>query len=108
MSVLIAPSILKRATDDFWLERESYEGWQKYSGPYWLTDYDDFLWFFFGELFLLVLCLNYAVRLSRLTLHVKLLAQEVALLRAQLGDGGRAGGSGGTDRGPSTALGAAP
>ena len=40
--------------------------------------------FFFGELFLLVLCLNYAVRLSALTLHVKLLAQEVALLRAEL------------------------
>jgi len=38
--------------------------------------------FFFGELFLLVLCLNYAVRLSRLTLDVKLLAQEIALLRA--------------------------
>jgi hypothetical protein len=42
--------------------------------------------FFFGELFLLVLCLNYAVRLSSLTVHVKLLAQEVALLRAELGE----------------------
>jgi hypothetical protein len=41
--------------------------------------------FFFGELFLLVLCLNYAVRLSSLTLHVKLLAQEIAILRAELG-----------------------
>ena len=41
--------------------------------------------FFFGELFLLVLCLNYAVRLSRLTLDVKLLAQQLALLRAELG-----------------------
>jgi hypothetical protein len=41
--------------------------------------------FFFGELFLLVLCLNYAVRLSSLTLHVKLLAQEVAMLRAERG-----------------------
>ena len=41
--------------------------------------------FFFGELFLLVLCLNYAVRLSTLTLQTKLLAQEVALLRAELG-----------------------
>jgi len=40
--------------------------------------------FFFGELFLLVLCLNYAVRLSRLTLDVKLLAQEIALLRVDL------------------------
>jgi hypothetical protein len=40
--------------------------------------------FFFGELFLLVLCLNYAVRLSSLTLHVKLLAQEIAILRTEL------------------------
>jgi hypothetical protein len=40
--------------------------------------------FFFGELFLLVLCLHYAVRLSSLTLHVKLLAQEIALLRTEL------------------------
>jgi hypothetical protein len=39
--------------------------------------------FFFGELFLLILCLNYAVRLSSLTLHVKLLAQEIAILRAE-------------------------
>jgi hypothetical protein len=44
--------------------------------------------FFFGELFLLVLCLNYAVRLSSLTLHVKLLAQEIAMLRAELGNRG--------------------
>jgi hypothetical protein len=42
--------------------------------------------FFFGELFLLVLCLNYAVRLSSLTAHVKLLAQEMALLRAELAE----------------------
>jgi len=62
--------------------------------------------FFFGELFLLVLCLNYAVRLSRLTLDVKLLAQELALLRADLADrSGGAAGSGGT--GPS-ALGPPP
>jgi uncharacterized protein DUF2304 len=38
--------------------------------------------FFFGEIFLLVLSLNYAVRLSTLTLQMKSLAQEVALLRA--------------------------
>ena len=49
--------------------------------------------FFFGELFLLVLCLNYAVRLSRLTLDVKLLAQEIALLRADLAAGDRGAGS---------------
>ena len=41
--------------------------------------------FFFGVLFLLVLSLHYAVRLSALTLNVKLLAQELALLRSRLG-----------------------
>jgi hypothetical protein len=40
--------------------------------------------FFFGELFLGVLCLNYAVRLSGLSTQVKLLAQELSLLRAEL------------------------
>ena len=30
------------------------------------------------------ICLHYAVRLSSLTLHVKLLAQEIALLRTEL------------------------
>jgi hypothetical protein len=40
--------------------------------------------FFFGELFLLVLCLNYAVRLSALSGQVKVLVQEVSLLREEL------------------------
>jgi hypothetical protein len=40
--------------------------------------------FFFGELFLLAICLNYAVRLSGLTLQVKNLAQELAVLRGEL------------------------
>jgi hypothetical protein len=40
--------------------------------------------FFFGLLFLLVVCLNYAVRLSGMSSQVKLLAQEVALLRARI------------------------
>jgi len=39
--------------------------------------------FFFGELFLLAICLNYAVRLSSLTLQVKNAAQELAVLRAE-------------------------
>ncbi len=39
--------------------------------------------FFFGQLFLLAICLNYAVRLSRLSLQVKNLSQELAVLRAQ-------------------------
>ena len=40
--------------------------------------------FFLGELFLLAICLNYAVRLSRASLRLKNLAQEVALLRAEV------------------------
>lgn len=40
--------------------------------------------FFFGLLFLLVLCLNYAVRLSGMSAQLKVLAQEVSLLRAEL------------------------
>jgi hypothetical protein len=40
--------------------------------------------FFFGLLFLLVVCLNYAVRLSSMSTQMKLLAQEVALLRARV------------------------
>jgi hypothetical protein len=40
--------------------------------------------FFFGELFLIVLCLQYAVRLSSLTQRLKHLTQEVALLRGEL------------------------
>jgi hypothetical protein len=40
--------------------------------------------FFLGELFLVAICLNYAVRLSRAGLSIKNLAQEVAILRAQM------------------------
>ena len=42
--------------------------------------------FFFGLVFLLVLSLNYAVRLSGMSLQVKLLAQEVALLRKRVNE----------------------
>jgi len=45
--------------------------------------------FFFALVFLLTVSLNYAVRLSGLSLQVKLLAQEVALLRSQLASGVR-------------------
>jgi len=48
--------------------------------------------FFFGQFFLVFTCLHYAVRLSRLSLQVKNLAQELALLRAgapaEAADGG--------------------
>jgi hypothetical protein len=41
--------------------------------------------FFLGLLFLLILCLNYAVRLSGISGQVTALAQEVSLLREELG-----------------------
>jgi len=40
--------------------------------------------FFFGQLFLVAICLNYAVRLSKVTLQVKNLSQELALLRERV------------------------
>jgi len=40
--------------------------------------------FFLGEVFLVAICLNYAVRLSRANVQIKNLAQEQALLRARL------------------------
>jgi hypothetical protein len=52
--------------------------------------------FFFGELFLLAICLNYAVRLSGLTLQVKNLAQELAVLRGEL-EAARSRGTGPAD-----------
>jgi len=40
--------------------------------------------FFLGELFLLAICLSYAVRLSSAFLHIKNLSQEMAILRTQV------------------------
>jgi small basic protein len=40
--------------------------------------------FFLGELFLVAICLNYAVRLSRAGTQIKNLAQELALLNARV------------------------
>jgi tellurite resistance protein TehA-like permease len=40
--------------------------------------------FFLGELFLVAICLNYAVRLSRAGTQIKNLAQELAILRARV------------------------
>jgi hypothetical protein len=45
--------------------------------------------FFLGELFLVAICLNYAVRLSRAGLQIKNLAQEIAILRARIDELGR-------------------
>jgi hypothetical protein len=47
--------------------------------------------FFLGELFLVAICLNFAVRLSRVSLQLKNLGQEVALLRARLAEVASAG-----------------
>jgi hypothetical protein len=40
--------------------------------------------FFLGEVFLVAICLNFAVRLSRASLELKSLGQEVAILRARV------------------------
>jgi hypothetical protein len=40
--------------------------------------------FFLGEVFLVAICLNFAVRLSRASLQLKNLGQEVAILRARV------------------------
>jgi hypothetical protein len=40
--------------------------------------------FFLGEACLVVLCLNFAVRLSRAGVHIKTLGQELAIVRARL------------------------
>lgn len=40
--------------------------------------------FFLGELFLIAICLNYAVRLSQSNIRQRNLAQEVALLRTEV------------------------
>lgn len=45
--------------------------------------------FFLGQIFLVAICLNYAVRLSSLTLQIKNLTQELAVLRGELEEGGR-------------------
>jgi hypothetical protein len=56
------------------------------------------LLFFLGEVFLVAICLNYAVRLSRAGVQIKNLAQELALLRARL-DHLEAPGPSGPERG---------
>lgn len=42
--------------------------------------------FFLGEVFLVAICLNYAVRLSQASVRIKTLAQELSLLRARIDD----------------------
>jgi len=40
-----------RPTNPFDAERDEYEGWAKYNRHHWLRDYDDFLQFFFRQVF---------------------------------------------------------
>ncbi len=49
--------------------------------------------FFLGEFFLVLICLNYAVRLSRDSVQLKNLAQELALLRVEVERMGAASGT---------------
>ena len=42
--------------------------------------------FFLGEVFLVAICLNYAVRLSQASLRIKTLAQELTLLQTRVDD----------------------
>lgn len=50
--------------------------------------------FFLGEFFLVLICLNYAVRLSRDSVKLKNLAQELALLRVEVERMGATSGTG--------------
>jgi pimeloyl-ACP methyl ester carboxylesterase len=50
-AVPLAP-VLPRAAwvDDFSMRRDFYQGWDKFNRHYWVSDYEDFLEFFFAEL----------------------------------------------------------
>ncbi|HYZ47248.1 MAG TPA: alpha/beta hydrolase [Actinomycetota bacterium] len=52
-SVPIAARTPERAAarERFWKELGSNEGWNKYNAHFWLTNYPDFLQFFFGQVF---------------------------------------------------------
>jgi pimeloyl-ACP methyl ester carboxylesterase len=51
-AVPLAPAVPRESwVDDFNLRRDSYEGWDKYNRHYWVSDYEDFLEFFFSELY---------------------------------------------------------
>ncbi len=52
-SVPLGPPRPERAdaVQRFWAEQASPEGWAKYNAQFWLTDYPDFLDFFFSQVF---------------------------------------------------------
>jgi len=43
--------------------------------------------FFFGLIFVILLCLHYSLKVSQLTVEMKIMAQKIALLEAELQDG---------------------
>jgi pimeloyl-ACP methyl ester carboxylesterase len=45
-----APSRVESA-QDFWVEHDDPQGWDKYNAHYWLTNYEDFAEFFFSNCF---------------------------------------------------------
>ena len=46
-----AQTLRARAATSFDEELDTYEGWAKYNRHYWLSDYADFLSFFFSQIF---------------------------------------------------------
>ena len=42
--------------------------------------------FFFGLIFVILLCLHYSLKVSQLTVEMKIMAQKIALLEAELQD----------------------
>ena len=48
-AVPLAPGLPERKVYRFDTEYEETEGWAKYNAHYWMRDYEDFLWYFFGR-----------------------------------------------------------
>jgi pimeloyl-ACP methyl ester carboxylesterase len=49
--VLIGAAAEEESPDDFWDRREVAEGWDKYNAVYWLDHYEEFLRWFFAQVF---------------------------------------------------------
>jgi pimeloyl-ACP methyl ester carboxylesterase len=51
-AVPLAPVLPRESwVDDFTMPRDAYEGWDKFNSHYWVLNYQDFLEFFFAELY---------------------------------------------------------
>jgi pimeloyl-ACP methyl ester carboxylesterase len=48
---LFAPAGSPRVSDDFWAQRETDDGWDRYNANAWRRDYDGFVRFFFSRIF---------------------------------------------------------